>query len=292
MLTDFLYADWDEAPAFLNFSVNFLEALEKTAELSTNVLSRVDSALRGDLSTNHEFYQNCLLLFAYVPAIVNVTLNYKICVEQGLPLHPTYYFEVKESERFQATYSETMKRKANELFLEGIRVSRLLYELSPRCTSELRSYMATLPDILTSFIYTSTQDKYTWRGSEPEKIHALEKRILNDARPDLIIGAAHGSIVSALVLSCFLQCPLYFVRFSLFKRNDEVPVISPFDRLYIEKYAEKKVLLFDEDVSGGRTMTLFSKALRELVPKAKTASVIRHGLASFKCDYAGKEWFD
>ena len=54
------------------------------------------------------FWGQCMELYLVTPALVNVALNYKICVEQGLPLHPTHYFEVNDLNRFTETYHPAM----------------------------------------------------------------------------------------------------------------------------------------------------------------------------------------
>jgi hypothetical protein len=238
------------------------------------------------------FWADCLDFYLLVPAIVNIALNYKVAIEQGLPLHPTYYFQVAEADRFRAHYPERLIRRSNAFFLQSIDTAKALYGLAPEATEKLERLVEEVPEVVSGFIYTSTKDKYTWRASDPRKIEALADTIRRKVSPVLILGAAHGSIVSGLVLANLLQVPIYFIRFSMFKRLDTAPIIAPSDLALLETHRDGPVLIFDEDVAKGTTMTRFSETLRPLFQVSHTASVLRHALSPCWPDFFGKSWSD
>jgi len=69
----------------------------------------------------------------------------------------------------------------------------------------------------------------------------------------------------ALVLSELLEVPLYFIRFSMFKRHDEEPIISLSDQAWFFDFRRENVLFYDEDVAGGKPWNyLYSAFLRFL----------------------------
>jgi hypoxanthine phosphoribosyltransferase len=141
-------------------------------------------------------------------------------------------------------------------------------------------------------MYTSAQDKYTWRACEPEKLRRLAATILAAGKPDLLLAAAHGAIMPALLLAEYLDLPLYFVRFSMFKRRDEEPILSLADEAWLAAWSRGYALLFDEDVAGGTTLLRFSQKLGPFFATAKTACVIRHAGARLRPDFVGRVWFD
>jgi hypoxanthine phosphoribosyltransferase len=136
------------------------------------------------------------------------------------------------------------------------------------------------------------QDKYTWIGSQPSLLLALADKIRTSYTPHLVVAAAHGSIMPALVLAELLQVPLYFVRFSMFKRHDEEPIVSLSDQAWLFDFRDKEVILYDEDVAGGRTLESFLKRLSPLFRQSKTACSIRHAGSSIQPDFFGKIWWE
>jgi hypoxanthine phosphoribosyltransferase len=98
--------------------------------------------------------------------------------------------------------------------------------------------------------------------------------------------------MSGLLLAEYLEVPLYFVRFSMFKRRDEAPILSLSDEAWLSRWAGDRVILFDEDVAGGRTLALFSERLGPLFREARTACSIRHAGSSIKPDYVARTWWD
>lgn len=292
VLHKLIYADWNDPPACMAFEASYEEVLSRLQELLPRVMAGKDAALAEPAKAPAAFWDDCIQLYLTAPALVNVALNYKVCVEQGLPLHPTYYFEVRETSQFRATYPDHMIRHTNAFFLEAIRTARALYALSPEAPDLLTRFAESVPEIISGFIYTSTQDTYTWRASNPAKIQDLANDIRKKTAPILIVGAAHGSILSGLVLANLMDLPLYFIRFSMFKRNDTAPIMAPSDLAFLEPYRQGPVLIFDEDVAKGTTLTLFADTLRPRFAESYTASVLRHALSPCRPDFVGKAWHD
>jgi hypothetical protein len=226
------------------------------------------------------------------PALVNVLLNYKICAEHGLPFHPTVYYELAEARRYNYPHPIDEIEGSNRLYRESIDLARAAYRLVSDFPVRARAFAARLPSELSGFVYTGACDKYTWRGTEPAKVERLVRLVTREKTPDLIVAAAHGSIMPGLLLAEYLDRPLYFVRFSMFKRQDLAPIVSFADEAWLSAWAGGSVLLFDEDVAGGTTLTRFAERLSPLFREAKTACVIRHAGASIRPDYVGQVWYD
>ena len=292
MLHSLLYANWEEPPERMAFEAPYREILVRTRQTLARVLPGVAAALADPATAPAAFWEDCLDLYLLAPALVNVALNYKVCVEQGLPLHPTYYFEVSEKTRFQAIYPPAMAERAQAFFLDSIAIARAVFALQANALARLDAFAAELPEAVPDFIYTSTQDKYTWRASEPRKILELTDAIGKKVRPALILGAAHGSIMAGLLAANLLEAPLYFIRFSMFKRNDKAPVIAPSDLGFLSVYRDGPVILFDEDVAKGTTLTKFTDFLRPFFRESYSAGVLRHAYADHRPDFTGQVWYD
>jgi len=292
MLERLIYADWETPPEVMGFEATLDQLLDRIQALLPGILAGREAALQAPASAPPSYWEDCLALYLATPALVNVALNYKICVEQGLPLHPTHYFEVNEQTRNRKHYPAAMVAGANERFLDSIATARAIYALDPAAPAVLERFRRELPLILHGFIYVSVQDKYTWRASDPGKIRALAAQVAKAMRPAIVVGAAHGSIMSGLVFANLLGAPLYFIRFSMFKRNDLAPIIAESDLAFLEPYAGGPALLFDEDVAKGTTLTGFAAALRPLFRVCSTASVLRHSLSPCWPDFTGHAWND
>ena len=292
MLHRLIYADWDDPPQSMEFEAPYEEILARIQAILPGILAGRETALAAPATMPAAYWDDCITLYLYAPALVNIALNFKVCVEQGLPLHPTYYFEISEAERYHARYPEHMIRHTNELFQASIALARALYALEPDTPERLEAFIRNLPEVISGFIYTSTKDKYTWRASNPAKIVDLADYVRKHVTPRLIVGAAHGSILSGLVLANLLEAPLYFIRFSMFKRNDTAPIIAPSDLRVLEAYREGPVLVFDEDVAKGTTLTKFSEVLQPMFAESYTASVLRHALSPCRPDFVGRSWHD
>jgi len=287
-----IYSDWDHPPESMAFEAPYEEILARIQRLLPVILAGQEEALASPATMPTRYWDDCLALYLLTPALVNVALNFKVCVEQGLPLHPTYYFEVSEAMRFKATYPDHMIQHTNAFFVASIEVARALYALEPDAVARLDAFVRNLPEVVSGFIYTSTQDKYTWRASNPAKITDLAATIRKQVTPTLIVGAAHGSILSGLILANLLGAPLYFIRFSMFKRNDTAPIIASSDKAFLDAYREGPVLLFDEDVAKGTTLTTFAATLQPCFRQSYTASVLRHALSPCTPDFVGRSWHD
>lgn len=279
--------DWDEPPAAMAFDSQYGELLDEVGSLVAE--------LRTEESKGHfesEDASKAARLYVRVPALVNVILNYKICEEHGLPLHPTVYYELKEARRYRIEHQLAEIEASNRLYRESIELSRAAYRLDPAWEEKAEGFRSRLPSEVLGFVYTGGLDKYTWRASEPAKLTVLASAIRKKYEPELIVAAAHGSIIPALLLSEYLDLPLYFIRFSMFKRQDEEPIISLADEAWLAPWRDKNILVFDEDVAKGTTIDLFSKKMSELFTTTKSACIIRHAGSLIRPDFAAKIWWD
>jgi hypothetical protein len=288
MISDYLFCDWDEPPALMDFERPYLEAIERCA-----VLHEAISSYGPDGTTNPRTWPLALELFGTVPAIINVALNYHICIGLGMPLHPTEYFEVAPGTQPIHAYPPEMTERAYSLYESAIELAVAAYALAPDFPRKARKFTAALPSSLGAFIYTSRADKYTWRGSDPAKVRSLAASVLRRGKPDIVVGLAHGSIMAGLLLACMLDCRLWFLRFSMFKRKDVRPVITPMDENLLRSFGQGEgILVFDEDSASGATLSLMAETVGTIAPKARTGSVIRHASSSFKPDHVGRIWWD
>jgi len=285
MIDDFLFCDWDEAPEAMDFEQPYGEVIGRSAEL---VARLVHGNTQDPLS-----WTAAMELFVLAPAIINVALNYSVCMQFGLPLHPTEYFEIDPKAPPPVDYGQEREDAAFTLLGEAIALARAAYRLDPGFSSLAAAYRIALPHGLNGFVYTSKRDKYTWRAAEPAKIRALAVSVLKVGKPRLALGAAHGSIMAGIFLAELLDCDLWFLRFSMFKRNDREPVVSRRDEARIRSYGDgSDILVFDEDSASGTTLALLSERVRRMAPKARTGAVIRHQSSSFRPDHVGKAWWD
>jgi len=292
MLHRLIYAEWDSPPEAMAFEGTLREILGRVQALLPGILAGKDAALANPAEAPPAFWDDCLALYLHTPAMVNVALNYKICVEMGLPMHPTYYFALKEHSRFKAEYEEAELVQAQALFVAAIGTARAIYALEADAAARLDAYVRALPEAILDFVYVSARDKYTWRASNPARILSLAESVRQAFQPALVVGAAHGSIMSGLIFANLVEAPLYFVRFSMFKRQDVAPVLASSDLAFLEAYHEGPVLLFDEDVAKGTTLTRFSQDLKPLFRKTYTGSVLRHALSPCRPDFTGHAWSD
>ncbi len=272
--------DWDEAPPSMAFESPYGELLREIGGL----LSRL-AADGGDRDA-------AVRLYVRVPALVNVILNYKICAEHGLPLHPTVYYELAEARRYRVDHPIAEIERANRLYRESIELARAAYRLDPAWMSRAEDFRARLPSEVPSFVYTGGLDRYTWRASEPEKLGMLAASVRKSFEPEIIVAAAHGSIMPALLLAEYLGLPLYFVRFSMFKRKDETPIVSLADEVWLSTWSGGRALIYDEDVAKGTTLELFSHRLARLFAESRTACSIRHAGSLMRPDFFARVWWD
>jgi hypothetical protein len=282
--------DWDEPPPDMAIEEAFGDILDESVELSRAVsIERPNESAKSAPEANARA-KSALGLYLRIPALVNVALNYKICAEHGLPLHPTVYYELAEARRYDMQHPIAKLDGANRLYLASIELARSAYRLEPDYAERAAAFKAKLPEELPRFVYTGIADRYSWRGAEPATLAKLARKVKADYEPSLIIAAAHGAIMPALLLAEYLELPLYFIRFSMFKRKDEAPIISVSDEVWLSSWREKPVLLYDEDVAGGTTLELFTRSLRPFFAEARSACSIRHAGARFNPDYVGKYW--
>ncbi len=280
MIEELLSVDWDEPPEAMAFERSLGELVAELGSALSRCLSRPNP-------------EDALRLFLEAQALPCILLNFKICVEFGLPLHPTRYVDFDREARRPEAVELAARQEAHALFLESIRVARAIHRLERGAPGRLEALDARLPGLLSGFVFTNTRDKYTWRASNPRFVTALAREVqARQGGADLVVGAAHGSIRPGLFLAELLGAELYFVRFSLFKRDDAAPVLSPGDLAHLERHRGARVLLFDEDVAKGRTLRGFAEALGPRFQQARTAAVLRHYLAPFRPDFVGEAFYD
>lgn len=292
MLHQLIYADWEDPPEAMAFETPYREALDVLGQRVRTVLAGAAVAQAAPTEAPEGYWDTCLDLYLLTPALVNVALNYKVCIEHGLPLHPTDYFEVNDQTRGEVRYAREAIQGAQTFFLDAIAASLAIFRLDDDAISRVAGLAEQVPPGVGEFVYTSTRDRYTWRASDPAKISNLARAIRSQMQPTIIVGAAHGSITAALVLATILSAPLYFIRFSMFKRNDTEPVIGSSDLAFLAPYREGPALLFDEDVAKGTTLTAFTSRLAPLFERAYSAGVLRNAFATFRPDFVGREWYD
>jgi adenine/guanine phosphoribosyltransferase-like PRPP-binding protein len=282
-------ADWADPPALMAFEASYGSLLEEISSLVADLGAAETGAGTED---PERLAALAAQLYVRVPALINVVLNYKICIEHGLPLHPTVYYELTEARRYRMDHPIEALEGANRLFRESIDLSRAAYRLDSAWKEAAEAFRSRLPPEIIGFIYTGGQDKYTWRASEPARILALARKIEKEFAPELIVAAAHGSIIPALLLAEYLGVPLYFVRFSMFKRSDEAPILSIADEAWLAAWRDARVLAFDEDVAKGTTLNIFAQRMKNLFTTTKSACIIRHAGSSMRPDFSASVWWD
>jgi hypothetical protein len=276
--------DWDEAPEEMDFEEPYGKILDEATSLVAGLASGAEAPKDAAAAA--------LRLYVLAPALVNVILNYKICVEHGLPLHPTIYYELAEARRYKMDRPIAELDLANRLYLSSIELARSAYRLDADFGERARAFKARLPEEIARFVYTGGRDRYSWRGAEPGKLAALAKKVRAAFSPTLIVAAAHGSIMPGLLLAEYLGLPLYFVRLSMFKRKDEAPILSVSDEVWLSSWRDGQVLLFDEDVAKGTTLDLFTRRLAPMFAETRSACSIRHAGSFFAPDFVARHWWD
>lgn len=292
MIDDFLFCDWDEPPDAMEFQLAYADAVHACADHVDALLASHPNA--GEPGVNDPAaWARALELYVTVPAIVNVALNYSVCVQFGLPLHPTVYFEVDPNAPHTISYGPATEAAAFDLLARAIHLARAAYRLDPGFRPMAEAFLGTLPTGLGDFVYTSIRDKYTWRAAEPAKVRSLANSIAKRGPSRLVVGAAHGSIIAGVFLAELLDCELWFLRFSMFKRNDREPVVSRLDDAYIRSFGDgPHIIVFDEDSASGTTLSILVDRVRRIAPNARAAVVIRHLSSTFQPDHVGKTWWD
>jgi len=293
MIDQFLSGeDWDEPPQEMAFEAVYGGILDESVSLVGELSQAERVPANAATAANATTVAKALRLYVLVPALVNVMLNYKICVEHGLPLHPTVYYELTEARRYKMDHPIAELDRANRLYLASIDLARAAYRLDSGFLERAEAFKARLPEEIRRFVYTGGQDKYSWRGAEPAKLASLAAKVKAGYTPSLIVAAAHGAIMPALLLAEYLGLPLYFVRFSMFKRRDEAPILSVSDEVWLSSWKERPVLLYDEDVAKGTTLELFSRRLSPIFGQCRSSCSIKHSGSSFAPDFVARYWSD
>lgn len=290
MIEKYLCEDWDRPPEKMEFSMRFDRLVR---ELHASLEQVVQIKDHPESAKDPVFCQHLSKIHLLAPALPNVTLNYKICIEFGLPVDPVRYIDFDCTEKKTGTYSRREQGEARQLFREALFAARLAYLLSPNGLPAIDHFYKHLPPGTREAEFTSKKDGYTWKASDPEKINALARKIEEKiGRPDLIIGVAHGSIGPGMILANLLGSEMHLIRRSSFMRKDSRPIVSSSDETLFARHRTGKVLFFDEDVTEGFTFKGCTETLSPYFDCAYSAAVIRHRLAPFRPDFVGKEFSD
>jgi len=126
------WADWDNPPEQMNCSLPFhsliaeiRRSIQHIQHIEAAVSLNFDSSARQfDTDKIQQLLSDSIRLYVTIPALINVMLNYKICVEHGLPLHPTVYYELKEARKYRIQHSLGAIQEANELYWQSIEVAQ------------------------------------------------------------------------------------------------------------------------------------------------------------------------
>lgn len=290
MIEKYLCENWDMPPEKMEFTKQFDRIVQELYASLKQVIPIKDYPKAAE---DPFFYQHLSTIHLLAPALPNVTLNYKICMEFGLPVDSIRYINFDRTEKKPGMHSRREQGEARQLFREAVFAARLAYQLSPNCLSASTNFYKHLPAAVREAEFTSKKDRYTWKASDPEKINALARKIEEKiGRPDLIIGVAHGSIGPGMILANLLGSEMHLIRRSSFMREDSRPIISPSDETLFARHRTGKVLVFDEDVTEGFTFKSFTETLSPYFDCSYSAAVIRHRLAPFAPDFVGGEFSD
>lgn len=215
-------------------------------------------------------------IYFKTPFLITSALNYKITVENDLEMHSSKYVDLNSR---CCKYSKKEKIKAHRLFVDSINISKEIFynKKTPRTLRLLDNFLEKTPEKLRSFIYTSDVDIYTYLASHPSRLKKLSEQIRKKVSNPYLLSTAHGGILGGLSLSSLLNCDVYFLRFSKYKREDDSPIISSSDLREIKKKLkkDKTLILFDEDLASGETIRKFKEEIEEKVQKeSKAASVL------------------
>lgn len=259
------------------FSVLGLELIDDLQELAFHKKEQNPQKIR-ELTTR---------IYFKTPFLVTSSLNYKITVENDLRMHPSKYVDFNKKCK---NYSEKQKEKAHNLFVKSIEVSKEIFynKKTPRTLRVLDDFLEKTPQKLRDFVYTSEIDIYTYLASHPHRIKKLADKIGKKTKNPYLISTAHGAILPGIALSNLLNCDVYFLRFSNYKRKDNAPIISSRDTKEITKKLNKnkEIILFDEDLASGRTMNKFEKQAEQVFEKdVLTASVLLANTSKHKPDF-------
>lgn len=292
MIEKYLFANWDEPPEEMGFVRRFDHLISELRRSLDLVLMELEGKNESTATYTTSFYENIKKIYLLAPALPKMVLDYKICIDFGLPVDLVHYVDFNRGDKNPNRYTFQEKRRAAQFFKEALSAAKSAYSLSPNSPEVLSRFCTSLPKTLREAEFANRKDVSTWMASNPEHIKSLAEEIGKGVnRPDLIVGVANGSICPGLLLSNLLGCDLYFVRFSFFKREDIRPIVSEQDKRFFSEYPGK-VVLFDEDIATGQTLRKFTNALSPLFQQSSSAAVLRFYLASFQPDFVGKTLYD
>ncbi len=287
MIDEFISINENIPSSEMDFKIEYIELFPEIEKSFKRLLSF--KKLNTISKNKKELSKEGNNLYFKSPGLVNVLLNYKICMENGIVLNPRKYAEF--SQKDSVAYNKDKIEQSHNLYLESILLLKCIYSLKDKSIEYLNDFKKKIPKELHNLTYASEKDKYTWMASYPKRVKNLADNIKKESKIDLIIGSAHGSIMPATLLSNMINSDLYFIRFSKFKRNDNNPIVSESDEEYLSDYKEKSILFFDEDLASGKTLQNLKNKFSPKFSNYHTAAVIRHYLA-YNPDFVAENWFD
>ncbi|HLD01391.1 MAG TPA: hypothetical protein VJC10_00800 [Patescibacteria group bacterium] len=181
-----------------------------------------------------------ILVAVHPPRIIRAAIDYKVA-------HP-------ESEN-----ALRLVRDATDLSLAFYRS-----ETGARlCVSAFRELVQTVDEDLLTAPLIQKADSQTWDSSHPRHSSDTAVNLVSATKGTSIafIALAHGGVMAGM--DVFLrycakvktESVFYPIRFSSFKQRDVVPQISSIEIAYLKNIlGNKQLVLFDEDVSSGKTM--------------------------------------
>jgi hypothetical protein len=149
-------------------------------------------------------------------------------------------------------------------------------DASPTDLENLKTEMVekSMEDIFTNPL-TQQLDGISWEAMDPEK-SAYSAELLSDkfqGKDLLFIPLAHGGIGAGLDIllryeekTRSLNSVIYPIRFSSYKHNDKYPQVLYTEMDFLEEAAhEREVVVFDEDISTGRTLASAKRFFEQYV---------------------------
>ena len=121
-------------------------------------------------------------------------------------------------------------------------------------------------------------------------LYELSRRIKHEYCPEIVIGVARGGLIPARIIADLLDVPTLGsigVRFyeDISQRLRNPIIIQPLNI----SVANKRVLLIDDIVDTGESLTLVASEVKTKAGDLKTATIYRKPLTCFTPDYSAQE---
>ncbi len=269
------------------YESNYMTYEKTFSDICTQLLENI-RIIRQEKNKNEKLlFEYSTYIYFLIPSIIGSALNYKVTVEQGLRMHPKEYVDLNEKNH---EYSQEERTEAHHFFVNSLHIGRKIMNLGDTLEQEMETFIQKTPDKLKNFLYSSTIDEYTYLSYHPKRIKKLSNEIITETKKPYIIGIAHGAILPSIALASLMNSESYTIRFSQYKREDKMPIISETDKEELEKVKNRDIILIDEDLATGKTISNLKQKIEKIIKKrVKTASVLlaqtsKH-IPNFYCDY-------